>query len=247
MSQISIDRLVSSLASSNELITNPQLKFWIKSNKDKLPGVAINENAGIDNTKRNLKALAKIEALECSNYLLNSIDELIRHMPNLKKLECNDNCLIELDLSNNINLIELHCHNNQLTSLDLSKNINLDALFCHKNQLKHLNVTNNINLLGLACFENKLNNLDLSKNIDLTLLGCHENQLTSLDLSKNINLELLHCSNNQLTSLDISSLPNLEELQCCNLAEGFILYLTNEQKDRFTKEDYYDAILEIKE
>jgi Leucine-rich repeat (LRR) protein len=104
-----INRLFSDPTSSNELITNSQLKNWIKLNvvKDKLPGVVVSEDGGIANTKINLKALAKIENLDCSFSNLNSIDELIRHMPNLKILKCNNNSLIELDLSKNINLEDL--------------------------------------------------------------------------------------------------------------------------------------------
>ncbi len=384
--------LVSYSAFSTELITDPQLKEWIKSNANKLPGVVVNADGGIDNTATNLEALAKIESLECSNFNLTSIDELIRHMSNLKRLKCYENSLIDLDLSNNIKLEILYCWSNQLTNLDLSNNIKLELLDCSENQLNSLDVSkhaglkllycndnlldkldirqlinlselkccnqadgfvlcltteqqnkftkedycdailtvlkpdlitdpqlkewiklnadrlpevvvdadggidntttnlealakieslecsnfnltsinelirhmpnlkrlkcyknslieldlsNNIELELLYCWSNQLTNLDLSKNIKLELLDCSENQLNKLDVSKHIRLTLLYCNDNLLDRLDISSLINLSELKCCNQADGFILYLTTEQKSKFTEEDYCDAILNV--
>ena len=87
---------ISYSAFSTELIIDPKLKEWIKSNTDKLPGVIINEDGGIDSTTANLEALTKIENLDCSNSKLTSINELIRHMSNLKRLKCYKNYLIEL-------------------------------------------------------------------------------------------------------------------------------------------------------
>ncbi len=289
-----------------ELITDLQLKKWIKFNIHKLPEVVVNEDGGIYNTTENLEALAKIENLNCTNSELISIDELIRHMLNLKILECNNNSLIELDLSKNIELTTLQCNNNQINNLDLSKNIGLITLQCNNNQINNLNVSKNIELIRLICFKNQLNNLDLSKNINLTSLSCYENQLTNLDLSKNIELTYLTCFDNQLINLDLSknielerlyctnnSLVNLDlskniklysfycdenqltnldltknirlselvckdnilnslnisplldlvVLNCCNQAEGFILYLTNKQKNIFNEYHYCDAIL----
>jgi hypothetical protein len=89
--------------------------------------------------------------------------------------------------------------------------------------------------------------LDVSNNTKLMWLECCTNQLTNLDISKNRQLGELHCYNNQLASLDISSQSDLWVLRCCMQAEGFILYLTNEQMKEFTEENYCDAILEEKD
>jgi cell division protein ZapA (FtsZ GTPase activity inhibitor) len=77
-------------------------------------------------------------------------------------------------------------------------------------------------------------------------LDCRYNQIVSLDLSENVNLAVINCSNNQLASLDISALLNLNVMFCCNQSEGFILHLTNEQKNEFTEKNYCNAKLEIK-
>jgi Leucine-rich repeat (LRR) protein len=99
----------------------------------KFPIVAVNEDGGIDSTQKNLEALAKIEELDCSNYKqLVTIDELIKHMTNLKTLRCRNNSLFELNISKNIKLTYLTCSSNQLSNLDVSNNIELGELYCIK-------------------------------------------------------------------------------------------------------------------
>jgi len=110
-----------------------------------------------------------------------------------------------------------------------------------------LQLSKNIELTLLNCDYNQLTNLDISKNIKLEKLDCYNNQLNKLDVSKNIKLKTLFCNNNTLNSLDISPLPNLLGLNCCNQAEGFILYLTNKQKNKFSVANYCNAILEEKD
>ena len=262
--QLALFVFISQSAFSAELITNPQLKEWIKSNTDQLPEVVINEDGGIDSTTANLEALAKIEQLDCSNFELTSIDELIVNMLNLKMLICRHTSLTELDVTKNTELIGLICSENQLSNLDVRNNIKLELLYCDINSLNNLDITSNINLIELACSENQLSNLDVSKNIELKELNCYNNQLKSLDVSKNIKLDSLACYGNQLSNLDISKnieltllycnnnifdnldirpLTNLVELKCCNQAAGFILYITKEQKSKFNEEHYCNAIL----
>ena len=103
-------------------------------------------------------------------------------------------------------LIELDCYNNQLTSLDLSNNTALIQLECWNNQLTSLNIINSINLRELLAFwNNNLYELDISKNILLWELDLTGNPLTSLDLSNNSNLEHLMMSGHNITSLDLSA------------------------------------------
>ena len=198
-----------------ELITNLRLKNWIKINTYQLPEVIVNEDGGITKTTTNLEALAKVEYLDCTYSKLISIDELIKNMPDLKKLECNNSSLIELDVSKNIKLEELICHSNQLTSLDVSKNIELRLLNCSDNPLTNLDVSKNIELTQLTCFSNGLTNLDVSKNIKLERLECYYNKLANLDISNSTELTYLNCSGNGLTNLDVSKNIKLERLECC--------------------------------
>jgi len=76
-------------------------------------------------------------------------------------LDCNDNQLISLDVSQNYNLIELKCFNNQITSIDVSNCTALIQLNCHHNQITTLDVSNNPSLNYLLCDTNQLTNLDV--------------------------------------------------------------------------------------
>ena len=102
-----------------------------------------------------------------------------------------------------IALINLNCFDNQLTSLDVSNSTALTILSCSNNQLTSLDVSNNTDLINLSCSNNQLTSLDVSNNTALNSLFCYENQLTSLDVSNNNALTELDCGDNQLTSLDV--------------------------------------------
>ena len=67
----------------------------------------------------------------------------------LTYLNCKNNNITNLDLSNNIALDFLRCSNNQLISLNLSANTNLTFLDCGDNQLASLDISNNTNLITL--------------------------------------------------------------------------------------------------
>ena len=71
-------------------------------------------------------------------------------------LDCGDNQLTGLDVSNNLALTNLRCYNNQLTSLDISQNTALTQLYCQSNQLTSLDVRNgnNTNLVIFYCNNN---------------------------------------------------------------------------------------------
>ena len=100
-------------------------------------------------------------------------------------------------------LTHLDCRENQLTSLDVSQNIALTYLNCEHNQLTNLDVSGATALNELHGDNNQLTSLDVSNNIALGYFSCAHNQLTSLDVSNNIDLGYFSCANNQLTSLDV--------------------------------------------
>ena len=153
----------------------------------------------------------------------------------LTKLDCENNQLTSLNLSQNTALTSLWCQNNQLTSLDVSANTVLTTLFCEQNQLTSLNVSGasflkyldcnsnqltsldvsqNTALIDLECGSNQISSLDVSGATALVFLDCHSNQLTSLNVNGATALNTLYCGNNQLECLDISNNINLEELDC---------------------------------
>ena len=157
--------------------------------------------------------IANVTSITCDGLGLTSL-EGIALFPNLTSLECNDNQLTALDVSQNPKLDFLSCIDNQLTELDVSKNPELSILQCGANQLTALDVSQNPKLYWLLCRENQLTELDVSKNTALTTLDCDANQLTKLYVSSNPALETLCCCENQLTALDVSKNTALETLYC---------------------------------
>ena len=81
-------------------------------------------------------------------------------------------------------LTHLNCSENQLTSLDVSNNTSLERLFCDDNQLTSLDVSNNTSLEKLDCSTNQLTNLDVSYNTSLTELNCQTNPLTCVKVNQ---------------------------------------------------------------
>ena len=150
--------------------------------------------------------------LDCYNNQLTSLN--VSDCTELETLMCSDNRLTSLDVSKNTELGWLNCSENQLRSLDVSKNTALGSLYCSGNRLTSLDLSQNTKLNQLYCSENQLTSLDVSKNMNLYTLACSANQLTSLDLSKNTKLNQLYCSGNRLTSLDVSKNTALGSLYC---------------------------------
>ena len=140
----------------------------------------------------------------------------IEDFVSLMSLNCSENQLTNLVVSENTALTGLYCYENQLTSLDVSTNTALTGLYCYENQLTSLDVSTNIALIGLNCHDNELTSLDISKNTALTHLNCYINQLSSLDVSTNTVLIELTCGSNYLKSLDVSTNTVLTKLTCEN-------------------------------
>ena len=104
-----------------------------------------------------------------------------------------------------VNLTSLKCNDNQIVDIDLSKNSKLQDLSCYNNQLNRLSVQLNTELIEIYCFGNKLNKLDVDNNPVLEKLGCNNNLIDYLDISKNTNLIELWVYNNKLASLNLAN------------------------------------------
>jgi len=123
----------------------------------------------------------------------------------LTSLNCLDNQLIAINISNNIELWELNCFGNKLTALDLSNNKSLHKLNCSNNKLTSLDISNNTRLGWLDCTSNKLTILDTRNHEWLRTIKCYDNKLRTLNLSADTNLVELWCGSNQLTSLILNA------------------------------------------
>jgi hypothetical protein len=131
---------------------------------------------------------------------------------NLEYLDCSQNSLGTIDISQNTKLKELNCKFSHLDNLDLLTNVNLEILVCKVNDLLTLNIDTLPNLEILNFSNNYVSNIDTSNNPLLEVLYADENDLTSLDISQNNNLKYLSLQGNQITSLDFINNPFLEIL-----------------------------------
>ena len=138
----------------------------------------------------------------------------IEYFTALTKLDCNDNFLTELDVTQNTSLTELNCEYNRLSAFDVSNNTGLKELNCHENQITSLDLSSCTRLAYLDCCQNKLTNLEIKQCTGLTYLECEENDIESLDLSGLSALAQLNCCNCLIESLDISGCVGLKDLNC---------------------------------
>lgn len=159
-----------------------------------------------------IEAFVQITTLNCRNNQLTSLD--VTQNTLLTSLSCNSNSIAAIDLSNNNNLTYLGVHNNALTSLDISNLTQLTELNCYENSITSLNAASNTLLQALRCNDNQLTNLTLSNSNSLNTLICYNNSLTSLDVSQHTNLPDLNCSFNQLTSLTLGNNTTMTTLFC---------------------------------
>jgi len=165
-------------------------------------------------TGTEINVYGAIDQFTCYDNGKNLIDLDVSQNVNLAELYCYNNPLSSLDVRQNVNLAKLHCYNNSLVDLDVRQNVNLVELYCYNNPLSSLDVRQNVNLAKLHCYNNSLASLDVSQNMNLTYLDCGSNQLSSLDVSQNMNLTYLDCGNNPLSSLDVRKNVNLTRLYC---------------------------------
>ena len=163
---------------------------------------------------KGVEYFTNLTLLNCINNQLTSLDVTQNSL--LEELYCSNNQLTTLDVSHNTKLEDLQCRNNNLTSLDVTKNTLLSYFRCENNILTSLDVSKNVKLTSLFCEANRLTALDVSRNTELGLLKCENNSISSLDVSNNTKLNYLDCSNNKLTSLDVSKNSKLEKLLCRN-------------------------------
>lgn len=168
-------------------------------------------NKGIGNLK-GIEYFTELTALNCSNNALNELD--LTQNKKLQALNCAANSLTKLDLSENPELYLLYCTDNQINGLDLSYNPEITLLVCSSNKLTELDVSCLPKLQTFYCSFNWIKELDLSANHELTSVYCNNAQISVLDASGCTKLQTLHCYTNQICSIDLSGTASLTELKC---------------------------------
>ena len=187
-------------------------------------------NTNMDSEIQVSEAAAFTGQIGCSNLGITNLTG-IEAFTNLTALQCIQNNLGGIDISQNVALTTLNCMLTNLSALDVSHNTALVNLLCNDNNISSLDITQNTNLSNLKVQNNSLNSLNISQNPNLIYFSCAGNNLTTLNLSQNTNLTYAHCfdnnleelnmknlSTNTLTTFDATSNPNLSCIEVDNVA-----------------------------
>ncbi|MFT4602057.1 MAG: hypothetical protein ACI857_002243 [Arenicella sp.] len=170
-----------------------------------LNGKSISDLSGIED-------FTAVDILDCSNNQLSALD--VSNNLLLHGLVCFSNQLTTLDLSNNTDLIGFDCSYNQITSLDLSTNINLTSIVCAGNDIPSLDISSLPELAYIDCAFNNLTSIDFSQAPFLIHVEISSNNIPTLDFSNNPDLNLLYCDSNGLTDINVSQNTKLRYLNC---------------------------------
>lgn len=184
-------------------------------------------NLGYDNTLDNFVLTETINTIPNLNVSNASITSLvgIEDFVALEILDCSNNDIEQLDLSNNIQLVELEVSINNLITLNIDENVALSALYCSNNSLSSLIVSNNVLLNTLYSSNNNLTSLELFNNTVLSDLDVSFNQIESLNLNNNVALTSIFCNDNNLFALNLNNGNNnlLNALNATNNANLFCI------------------------
>ncbi|HET8810758.1 MAG TPA: T9SS type A sorting domain-containing protein [Flavobacteriaceae bacterium] len=159
-----------------------------------------------------IEAFVNLVHLDCEQNNLTSLD--LSQNTALKTINCSQNNIASLVLGQNTVLKSLNCSVNELTVLDLSQNTNLEFLDCSGNDLTNIDISQNTALKGLNCSTNLFTSLDISQNNALELLYCQVYSLSQINYSPNNTLKYLDCSYTNFINLDVSPFSNLKVLVC---------------------------------
>lgn len=127
----------------------------------------------------------------------------------LEYLDCSNNNIDELNISDVKGLINLNASNSNLNSIDLSTNNSLVSINLSNNSLTELNIVSTRDLTDLFVSSNNLSNINLSGLTSLVNVDLSYNNLTKIDVKDLDQLNSFNLSNNQLVELDIRNGNNI--------------------------------------
>ena len=99
--------------------------------------------------------IRNVTNLDISSYFIDDLTG-IEDFTGLQVLECRNNKLVNVDLSNNVNLTDVSFENNLITYLDVSDLTNLSYLNVKNNKLRSIDVSKNTNLTDVFISDNPL-------------------------------------------------------------------------------------------
>ncbi len=135
-------------------------------------------------------------------------------VPNLLRLECNNNNLKSLNITNLKKLEIVNCNHNQLSKLDFAGITTLKNIDCSFNTISELNVEPLINIETFNCENNELTAIKIITADNLRFLNCNNNKIKSIDIgtSKGTSAIYLYCNNNLLEAFKVKRL--IAEIDC---------------------------------
>ena len=209
--QIHMKRILLFSALVYSITANCQTIIFNDSNFE---SALLNHSPKIDTNsdgKIQIEEAAEVIELKINDKSINSIDE-INYFKKLKKLNCNDNRIKNLTITDLPLIEEILCRTNGMEKLSLFNLELLNSLICGSNNLTILNLKKCPNLLELYCLDNNLSKLHLKSLKKLENLVADDNILSKLSISACANLRQVHIRNNNITSLDISKNQKLKYL-----------------------------------
>jgi Leucine-rich repeat (LRR) protein len=158
-----------------------------------------------------LSKIANVSTLNIPNLNIQNIIG-IEYFSNLSNLNCSNNSINNIDVSQNTALTVFSCSFNQISNINISTNTNLFHLNVSNNNLGNIDISNNTALTFLNCENNQINNLNVNQNNLLTHLAVNNNLLTVIDLTQNLSLVTFICDFNKLSTLNLSLHTVLQQL-----------------------------------
>lgn len=186
----------------------------------------LNEDGSLDAFE-----ICTVDRIICGEKGIKSL-EGIEYFTSLTFLDCSENGISNLDVSENKALESLYCGHNSLTTLDLRGAKKLSVLDCGDNYIRFLDLRGCKKLTKVSCSNNPHigggdesgfhsqdqvipGSLGLEENSELTELKCNNCGLSSLYIFHLEKLTNLSCMNNRLSTLLIGK-SHLSRLACDN-------------------------------
>ncbi len=190
----------------------------------------------IENTMINLNGDNEITELEAGEYT-GHLDVSNQNISDLTGIE------------GFLHITDLNCSENQLKNLDLSNIHTLKKFDCSNNQLNDLIFSHSNSLTNFNCSYNNIKNIDFESSLNLTELNCSHNKLGELIIKFNPNIVEIDCSNNEIERIRIYGGPhylkkidfNSNHLNFYNLS---LIKITDADLVKITKEHADDICLQ---
>ncbi|WP_075343817.1 hypothetical protein [Tenacibaculum agarivorans] len=186
-------------------------------NDGKVPTALIEVVTSLDVSNKNIVDLTGIEdftslvTLNCADNNLTTVD--VSNNTALETINALDNQITSIDISQNTSLKSINLGNNPISSLDFSNNNLITRLECNGTNISSLDITNLTQLDYLEAFNTGITSIDLSQNTVLRVAQLQNTNIATIDVSTNTGLTHLWLNNTLLTSLDLTTNTILQSLR----------------------------------